>query len=89
MKRATQHQSAAVRKGHAPAETGRKVLRNFPMDFKVEIRPYSSEDQSQIVALWKCVFSYDPPWSDPLSMIEKKLSVQPELFLLAHIDGQS
>jgi len=58
------------------------------MDSKVEIRASSSKDQSQVVVLWKCVFSDDPLWNNPLSMIQWKLSVQPELFLVAYIDNQ-
>jgi ribosomal protein S18 acetylase RimI-like enzyme len=55
---------------------------------KVEIRPYGSEDQSQVVALWKAVFPDDPPWNDPVSVIRKKLTVQPELFLIGHVNGR-
>jgi ribosomal protein S18 acetylase RimI-like enzyme len=58
------------------------------MDSKVEIKQYRSEDQSQIVALWKALFRDDPPWNDPLIMIRRKLAVQPELFLVAHIYGR-
>lgn len=58
------------------------------MDSKLEIRPYDFEDESQVVALWKAVFPDDPPWNDPLSMIRRKLTVQPELFLVAHTNGR-
>jgi hypothetical protein len=34
--------------------------RSVPVNPKVEIRPYRSEDQSQVVTLWKVVF---PPRS--------------------------
>jgi len=55
---------------------------------KVEIRPYGSEDQTQVVALWKVVFPDDPPWNDPVSMIHRKLTVQPELFLVGQVNGR-
>jgi ribosomal protein S18 acetylase RimI-like enzyme len=58
------------------------------MNSKVEIRPYGSEDQSQVVVLWKAVFPDDPPYNDPASMICRKLTVQPELFLVGHVNGR-
>jgi ribosomal protein S18 acetylase RimI-like enzyme len=54
----------------------------------VDIRPYESKDQAQIVALWNEVFPDDPPWNEPASMIRRKLTVQPELFLVAHVTGE-
>jgi len=54
----------------------------------VDIRPYESKDQTQVVALWNEVFPDDPPWNDPTSMIRRKLTVQPELFLVAHVTGE-
>jgi ribosomal protein S18 acetylase RimI-like enzyme len=54
----------------------------------VDIRPYESKDQAQVVALWNEVFPDDPPWNEPASMIRRKLSVQPELFLVAHVTGE-
>lgn len=54
----------------------------------LEIRPYQSQDHEQIVSLWKAVFTDDPPWNDPASMIRRKLTVQPELFFVALINDQ-
>jgi ribosomal protein S18 acetylase RimI-like enzyme len=54
----------------------------------VDIRPYESKDQTQVVALWSEVFPDDPPWNEPSSMIRRKLTVQPELFLVAHVTGE-
>ena len=54
----------------------------------VDIRPYESKDQAQVVALWNEVFPDDPPWNEPASMIRRKLTVQPELFLVAHVTGE-
>lgn len=58
------------------------------MKAMVDIRPYESKDQTQVVALWNEVFPDDPPWNDPTSMIRRKLTVQPELFLVAHVTGE-
>lgn len=58
------------------------------MSAPVEIRPYASTDYAQVVALWSDVFRDDPPWNEPAAMIRRKLTVQPELFLVAHIDGR-
>jgi len=54
----------------------------------IEIRPYDSKDHAQVVALWSKVFKDDPPWNEPASMIRRKLTVQPELFLVAVVDDQ-
>jgi len=54
----------------------------------VEIRPYESRDHEQVVALWTDVFPDDPPWNEPASMIRRKLTVQPELFFVTHINDQ-
>jgi Acetyltransferases len=54
----------------------------------VDIRPYESKDHAQVVALWNEVFPDDPPWNEPASMIRRKLTVQPELFLVAHVNDQ-
>ena len=58
------------------------------MKAMVDIRPYESKDQTQVVALWNEVFPDDPPWNEPASMIRRKLTVQPELFLVAHVAGE-
>lgn len=58
------------------------------MRVPVEIRPYESDDHAQVVDLWSDVFRDDPPWNEPASMIRRKLTVQPELFLVAHVNGQ-
>lgn len=58
-------------------------LRNHFMN----IRPFTSADTNDVVALWKrCDLVV--PWNDPLKDIERKLSVQPELFLVGEVDGE-
>ena len=54
----------------------------------MDIRPYESKDHAPVVALWNEVFPDDPPWNEPASMIRRKLTVQPELFLVAHVNDQ-
>ena len=64
------------------------LQRSFSENSKVEIKPYGSEDQSQVVALWKTGFPDDPPWNEPVSVIRRKLTVQPELFLIGHVNNR-
>jgi ribosomal protein S18 acetylase RimI-like enzyme len=47
------------------------------------IRPFQDDDRAGVEELWANVFADDPPWNAPALMIEKKLRVQPELFLVA------
>jgi hypothetical protein len=58
------------------------------MDLNLEIRPFTPSDQTGVVQLWGEVFPNDPPWNDPAELIRRKLSVQPELFLVAHGNGR-
>ncbi|MEZ0277479.1 MAG: GNAT family acetyltransferase [Roseimicrobium sp.] len=45
------------------------------------IRPYRIEDEAAVIALWvKCELVR--PWNDPQKDIQRKLQVQPELFLV-------
>jgi ribosomal protein S18 acetylase RimI-like enzyme len=54
----------------------------------LEIQPYEPSDHAQVVALWSDVFPDDPPWNEPASMIRRKLTVQPQLFLVARLNSQ-
>ena len=49
----------------------------------VETRPFAERDRAQVIALWTEVFAGDPPWNEPSAMIDRKLRVQRELFLVA------
>jgi ribosomal protein S18 acetylase RimI-like enzyme len=53
----------------------------------VKVRPYSGSDRAAVVALWREVFADDPPWNEPEGMIDRKLTVQPQLFLVA-VEGR-
>lgn len=53
----------------------------------VTIRPFRPEDTDAVVALWQeCELTR--PWNDPHKDIARKLTVQPELFLVLEADGQ-
>ena len=41
-----------------------------------------------MIALWEHVFADDPAWNKPADVINTKLTVQPELFLVATIDDE-
>lgn len=51
----------------------------------MHIRPYSRLDKSSVIALWEAC-DLLRPWNDPRKDIQRKLKVQPELFLVGTID---
>jgi ribosomal protein S18 acetylase RimI-like enzyme len=51
----------------------------------VEIRPFAIAETDAVVELWDAA-GLTRPWNDPRKDIERKLTVQPELFLVA-VDG--
>lgn len=52
------------------------------MEMEHVIRPFARPDTEAVVALWEAC-GLVRPWNDPRRDIERKLSVQPELFLVA------
>ncbi|HKI54125.1 MAG TPA: GNAT family acetyltransferase, partial [Anaerolineales bacterium] len=47
----------------------------------LKIRPFELKDEEQVIALWKeCKLVV--PWNDPKKDIQRKLKVNPELFLV-------
>jgi ribosomal protein S18 acetylase RimI-like enzyme len=54
----------------------------------MEIRPYLESDEAAIVELWREVFPDSPAWNRPETDIQRKLSVQRELFLVATVGTQ-
>jgi ribosomal protein S18 acetylase RimI-like enzyme len=54
----------------------------------IEIRPYREADEDAVAGLWRKVFPDAPAWNDPHRDIKRKLSVQPELFLVA-VSGEA
>jgi ribosomal protein S18 acetylase RimI-like enzyme len=54
----------------------------------VAVRTFGAKDRIAVVALWREVFANDPPWNEPEGVIDRKLKVQPELFLVAEAEGR-
>jgi ribosomal protein S18 acetylase RimI-like enzyme len=51
------------------------------------IRAFEAADEAAVVALWTAC-GLTRPWNDPPKDIARKLSVQPELFLVGVVDGE-
>jgi len=54
----------------------------------LEIRPFNDSDRAGVIALWDEAFADDPAHNASAEMIDRKLRVQPELFLVAIADGE-
>jgi len=52
----------------------------------MQLRAYRPEDESAVIALWQAA-GLTRPWNDPKRDIERKLTVQPELFLVIEDAG--
>ncbi|KQM40382.1 GNAT family acetyltransferase [Microbacterium sp. Leaf203] len=52
----------------------------------VDIRAFALDDEDAVVALWEEA-GLTRPWNDPRADIRRKLTVQPELFLVA-VEGE-
>ena len=49
--------------------------------------PYASSDQAEVIELWhRCELTR--PWNDPVKDIARKLTEQPELFLVGKLDNR-
>ncbi|MDX1612910.1 MAG: GNAT family acetyltransferase [Candidatus Promineifilaceae bacterium] len=58
-----------------------------PVTGVMEIRPFTQNDSTDVVQLWTdCGLVV--PWNDPYKDIQRKLAVQPELFLVGCRDDQ-
>jgi len=53
------------------------------LNFMIDIRPYRTDDELEVIHLWKKVFPETPLHNDPLRDIQSKLKIQPGLFLVA------
>jgi ribosomal protein S18 acetylase RimI-like enzyme len=52
----------------------------------MRLRPYAAPDETAVIALWnECGLTR--PWNDPVKDIARKLTVQPELFLVGESDS--
>ena len=54
----------------------------------LQIRAFKKEDQPALEELWGRVFAGDPAWNAAALLIARKLTVQPELLLVAVLDGR-
>ena len=53
----------------------------------MQLAPYAPSEQAEVIALWKrCGLTR--PWNDPVKDIERKLTEQPELFLVGRLEGR-
>jgi ribosomal protein S18 acetylase RimI-like enzyme len=53
----------------------------------MKTRPFDKSDQQAVIALWKdCGLVV--PWNDPVKDIDRKLTVDPELFLVGEHAGE-
>ena len=52
----------------------------------MQIRAYRPDDEGAVIALWQAC-GLTRPWNDPKRDIERKLTVQPELFFVVDDDG--
>lgn len=53
----------------------------------VQIRPFKSDDEEAVVALWR-LCDLIRPWNDPHKDIARKLRVRPDLFLVGVLDDR-
>lgn len=53
----------------------------------MKIREYQSSDMDQVIELW-IQSELVVPWNDPKKDIQRKLKVDPDLFLVGEIDGR-
>ena len=52
---------------------------------QLSIRPYEPRDEAAVIALWQAC-GLTRPWNDPKRDIARKLTTQPELFLVGTIE---
>ena len=55
---------------------------------ELSIRAYNESDEAQVIQLWGEVFPNNPSWNVPKDDIERKLTVQRELFLVGELEGR-
>lgn len=53
----------------------------------MNIRTFSEADRTAVIELWKAC-ELTRPWNDPDLDISRKLTVQPELFLIGELQGE-
>jgi ribosomal protein S18 acetylase RimI-like enzyme len=55
---------------------------------RLVVRPYAETDEAQVIQLWREVFPDNPSWNVPKDDIDRKLTVQSDLFLIGDLDGE-
>lgn len=53
------------------------------MPAPIKIRSFLPQDEAGTIALWEVVFPGEAPWNNPVDVIARKQTVQPELFFVA------
>jgi ribosomal protein S18 acetylase RimI-like enzyme len=56
-------------------------------DVTPTVRAFRAADREHVEQLWTQVFPDDPSSNAPTALIDTKLTVQPDLFLVAVVDG--
>ncbi len=56
------------------------------MSIRIEV--YRSDHLKDVVDLWSLCFPDEPDWNESRSLISQKLTVQPELFLVAKMENR-
>jgi ribosomal protein S18 acetylase RimI-like enzyme len=54
----------------------------------LKIRKFTKNDKPKVIKLWRLVFKNDPPWNEPNAIIERKLAIQRNLFLVGEVNGK-
>lgn len=54
---------------------------------ELTIRPFKTADREKIIELWRQC-GLVKPWNDPVKDADRKLTVQPELFLVGELNGE-
>ncbi len=56
------------------------------MNTRLLVRPYADADRDGVILLWRLAFPAEPAWNESSTLIQRKLTVQPELFFVC-VDG--
>ena len=52
------------------------------------VREFENKDEAAVVELWQRVFPDEPAWNESTALIQQKLKIQRELFLVCEIDEE-
>jgi ribosomal protein S18 acetylase RimI-like enzyme len=64
-----------------------KPISNRTEPNMLQIRPFQMSDESAVIELWRAC-NLLRPWNDPHKDIQRKLGIDPELFLVGVVDEQ-